>query len=394
MSLFTNRWPVFDEDEIAAVDRILRSGKVNYWTGKECIAFEEEFGKYTGSKFSISLANGTVALDLALKALEVGPGDEVIVSPRSFIASASCVVNCGATPIFADVDRGSQNITPATIEPLISEKTKAIIAVHLAGWPCDMLGLMNLAYKNGLVVIEDCAQAHGAKIKGNSVGTFGHVGCWSFCQDKIISTGGEGGMVTTNDYDLWKKMWSFKDHGKNYDLTLDNPSLNRFRWLHESIGTNFRMTEMQAAIGRVQLKKLNEWSVLRQKHANSIWAVAKEVDGLRVPSFSCSSCNNGCAMQSGCVHACYKAYVFVEGGVTDRNNFVDYLNNMGVPCFPGSCSEIYLEKAFKKLDLSPSERLPIAKELGDTSVMFLCHPNLTTTEIKATCEAIIGFDRQ
>ncbi len=210
-------WPSFTQQEADAVSQVLLSNKVNYWTGQECREFEKEFAQFAQTQYAVALANGTVALDVALKALNIGAGDDVIVTSRTFLASASSIVTAGANPIFADVELDSQNISARTIEAVLTPNTKAIICVHLAGWMCDMDPIMQLAKEKGLYVIEDCAQAHGAMYKGKAAGSIGHIGAWSFCQDKIMTTGGEGGMVTTNDENLWKKMWSYKDHGKNYD---------------------------------------------------------------------------------------------------------------------------------------------------------------------------------
>ena len=204
-------WPSFSEKEARKISSILLSNKVNYWTGDECKKFEIEFAKSIGAKYGIALSNGTVALELALMALGIEKGDEVLVTSRSFVASASCIVSVGAKPIFVDVDINSQNISTEYIEKAITKKTKAVICVHLAGWPCSMDVIMKIAKKNNLCVIEDCAQAHGAVFKGKHVGTFGDVACWSFCQDKIISTAGEGGMLCTNNKKIWNKVWSMKD---------------------------------------------------------------------------------------------------------------------------------------------------------------------------------------
>ena len=387
-------WPHYAADEVEAVTRVLQSGRVNYWTGDECRRFEKEFAAWCGSEHAIAVTNGTVALDLALKALDVGPGDEVIVTPRSFIASVSCVVNAGATPVFADVDRDSGNLSAATIRPHISSRTKAVIAVHLAGWPCDMGPIMELSKGHGFKVVEDCAQAHGARYKGRSVGSIGHVGAWSFCQDKIMSTGGEGGMVTTNDFALWRKMWSFKDHGKDRDAVYNSSQSTGFRWVHNSFGTNWRMLEAQGAIGREQLKKMREWTAARNSNAAKIWNVCRRHLAVRVPEFRCSAarCAEGCAKASGCVHACYKCYVYVQPEFLNegwnRDRIVAELNQRGVPCYQGSCPEIYLEKCFEGIRSVPSDRLPTARELGETSLMFLVHPTLTESDMLQTCEGL------
>jgi dTDP-4-amino-4,6-dideoxygalactose transaminase len=377
-------WPAFTQEEADAVTRVLLSNKVNYWTGQECREFEKEFALWVGSSYAVALANGTLALELALKALGINFGDEVVVTPRTFFASASCIVALGAKPVFADVDNNTQNITAASIEAVLSPRTKAIICVHLAGMPCDMDPIMKLADKYGLFVIEDCAQAHGARYKGVSVGSIGHIGAWSFCQDKIMTTGGEGGMVTTDDRELWAAMWAYKDHGKSWSAVYEKDHPPKYRWLHESFGSNFRMLEMQAVIGRIQLKRMNEWSLRRREYAEMIWSVAKQQFWLRVPD-----------VPVWAEHAAYKCYVFVEPSVLpkswDRDRIIAEINTHGVPCYSGSCSEIYLEKAFENTEWRPKERLPTAKKLGETSLMFLVHPTLSYADIERTCEVICNL---
>jgi dTDP-4-amino-4,6-dideoxygalactose transaminase len=380
-------WPSFDEDEVTAVSNVLRSNKVNYWTGTECREFEKEFAAWSGCKYAVAVANGTVALDLTFKALGIGDGDEVIVTSRTFLASVSSIVNSGSVPIFADVDRNTQNVTVDTIRAVITPNTRAVVCVHLAGWPCDMDSIMALAGEHDLYVIEDCAQAHGAIYKGAPVGSIGHAGCWSFCQDKIMTTGGEGGMVTTNDRELWRRSWSYKDHGKSWDAIYKREHKPGFRWLHESFGTNWRMLEMQAVIGRIQLKRMPLWHQTRFKYANQIWNTAKRLDGLRVPQLKCDSCDDSCSANY-CTHAAYKCYIYVESGETMRNQIIAKINARGVPCYSGSCSEVYLEKAFDNTEWRPKQRLPIAKQLGETSLMFLCHPTLTQDEIDLTCRVL------
>ncbi|MFS2048320.1 DegT/DnrJ/EryC1/StrS family aminotransferase [Variovorax sp. Varisp41] len=375
-------WPSFTAEEGDAVNRVLLSNKVNYWTGIECREFEKEFASWVGTPYAVALANGTLALDLALKALGIGPGDEVIVTPRTFIASVSCVVNAGAIPVFADVDASSGNISPATIERVITPSTRAVICVHLAGWPCDMDGIMDLAVKHDLKVIEDCAQAHGARYKGRMVGSIGHVGAWSFCQDKIITTGGEGGMVTTNDESLWRAMWEFKDHGKSHDAIYNRQHPPGFRWLHESFGTNWRMLEMQAVIGRIQLRKMADWTSTRNKNSEAIFEIARKHDDIvRVPD-----------LPSGFVHAQYKTYFYVRperlASGWSRDRIAEEILARDVPCYQGSCSEVYLEKAFHGTNWCPNPRLPVARELGETSLMFLVHPTLTKEELNKTCIAL------
>jgi dTDP-4-amino-4,6-dideoxygalactose transaminase len=386
-------WPCFTPEEADAVHRVVMSNKVNYWTGTETRAFEKEFAAWCGTAHAVALANGTLALDVALKALGIGPGDEVVVTPRTFIASISCVVNAGAVPVFADVEADSGNVSARTIAAVLTPRTRAVICVHLAGWPCDMDPIMALAAQHGLKVIEDCAQAHGARYKGRPVGSIGHVGAWSFCQDKIMTTGGEGGMVTTNDEALWRAMWSFKDHGKSYEAVYERQHAPGFRWLHESFGTNWRMLEMQAVIGRIQLARMPEWAAARKRNADAIWAACREFSAMRVPQVKCASCPGAChAAVASCEHAHYKCYAYVQperlADGWSRDRIVETITAEGVPCYQGSCSEVYLEKAFDGTGWRPEARLPVAKLLGETSVMFLVHPTLTQSQIDNTCEVI------
>jgi dTDP-4-amino-4,6-dideoxygalactose transaminase len=400
-------WPSFTPEEADAVHRVVMSNKVNYWTGTETREFEKEFAAWCATAHAVALANGTLALDVALKALGVGPGDEVVVTPRTFIASVSCVVNAGAVPVFADVEADSGNISARTIAAVLSPRTKAVVCVHLAGWPCDMDPIMALAAERGLKVIEDCAQAHGARYKGRPVGSIGHVGAWSFCQDKIMTTGGEGGMVTTNDEAMWRAMWSFKDHGKSYEAVYERQHAPGFRWLHESFGTNWRMLEMQAVIGRIQLSRMADWTARRQANASLLAAALQPFAGVngsvRLPQLGCGGCGVGCGAGgaqpcvngvAGCVHAQYKFYAYVRAhnlaSGWSRDRIIEAINAHGVPCYQGSCSEVYVEKAFDGTGWRPAQRLTVARELGDTSLMFLVHPTLMEAEMAQTAQAITG----
>ncbi|WP_339541966.1 DegT/DnrJ/EryC1/StrS family aminotransferase [Pseudomonas sp. JAI120] len=377
MNTTFSHWPSFTQEEADAVRDVILSNKVNYWTGQECRTFEKEFAEWTNTAYAVAMTNGTVAIDAALIALGIGAGDEVIVTPRTFLASVSSIVNAGAVPVFAEVDRDSQNITADTIRAALTPRTKAVICVHLAGWPCDMDPIMALADEHGLKVIEDCAQAHGARYKGRPVGSIGHVGAWSFCQDKIMSTGGEGGMVTTNDRALWSRMWSVKDHGKSWEAVYEREHAPGFRWVHESFGTNWRMMETQATIGRIQLGRMADWNTSRTTYAEKIWSTARDLKGLRTP-----------AIPEDITHAAYKCYVFIEPATLtqgwSRDRILGEITARGVPCFSGSCSEVYLEKAFDNTGWRPSVRLTVARELGETSLMFLVHPTLSEAEIEKT----------
>jgi len=357
----------------------LRSGKVNYWTGDEGRRFEVEFASQAGCKYGVAVANGTVALELALLSLGIGSGDEVIVPSRTFIASASCAVMRSAIPVMADIDPDSQNISAKTIAPQITSRTKAIMAVHLAGWPCDMDPICELARAHGLRVIEDCAQSIGATYKGRPVGSFGDVAAFSFCQDKILSTGGEGGIMTTNCQSAWNVSWSYKDHGKSHNA-VNQKHTQSFRWLHESFGTNWRLTEMQAALGRVLLRKVPQMVLIRRRNAAILSAGFLQHEALRVPQ-----------PPDDVRHSYYKFYAFIRPEKLrkgwSRDRILSAVVAEGIPCFTGSCSEIYLEKAFTP-SLRPQERLRVAKELGETSLMFLVHPTLSENDMQDTCKVV------
>lgn len=367
-------WPTFDEDDIAAVAGVLRSGKVNYWTGDIARRFEEEFAARCGSRYTIALANGTVALELALFALGIGPGDEVVTTCRTFIASASAVVMRGATPVLADVDPVSQNLTAATVARVLSPRTRAIIVVHLAGWPCEMDAIMALAKARGLKVIEDCAQAQGATYRGRPVGSIGDVGTFSFCQDKIMTTGGEGGMLVTSDRTLWETAWAYKDHGKSYAAVYGKNKQPGFQWLHESFGTNWRMTEMQAALGCRGLRKLDDWLDARRRNAHILSETLKDLPVVRMPD-----------PPPYVEHAFYKYYVFLMPENLkpgwNRGRILAEFETRGVPGLTGTCGEIYREKAFKNACLGPPAFLSNARILEETGLMLLVHPTLTTEDM-------------
>ena len=374
-------WPLIAEDEIEAVAGVLRSGKVNYWTGEQSQEFEREFARLIGVKYAVGLANGTAALELALHTLGIAPGDEVVVPSKTFIASASCVVRVGATPVVADIDPDSQNLTAASIAKVLTARTKAIIAVHLAGWPCEMDEILALAEERGLFVVEDCAQCVGARYKGRATGAMGDIGAFSFCQDKIITTGGEGGMLVTDSRELWEKAWSYKDHGKSYAAVFEREHPLGFRWLHESFGTNWRITEMQSVIGRQQLKKLPQWLALRRRNANLLSQGLAAIPGLRLAAPPAHS-----------EHAYYKYYAFIRPEMLrpgwNMQRLLDALGAEGIPCGVGACSEIYLEKAFVDAGLGPTAPLPVASRLSGSSLMFMLHPGLTEQDMRDTCTAL------
>ncbi len=351
-------WPHFDDEQVTAVAAVLHSGRVNYWTGTIGREFEQDYAAYLGRRHAIALANGTVALELALEAFGIGAGDEVVVPARTYVASASCAVMRGAVP-----------------------RTRAVIVVHLGGWPADMDPIMDLARERGLVVIEDCAQAHGAFYKGRPVGSIGHAGAFSFCQDKIITTGGEGGLLALDDEVAWRRAWAFKDIGRSYAAVYERQHPPGFRWLTESFGTNWRMTEMQAALGRIQLRRLPEWHSTRARNAVILRKALTGLSALRIPEVPPKD-----------THAYYRFYAFVRperlAAGWSRDRILEETERAEIPCGVGSCSEIYLERAFRDRGWGPASRLPTAKLLGETSLMFLVHPTLTEETMLAMADGI------
>lgn len=377
------RWPQYEPDEIDAVVRVLESGRVNsLMHGDECRAFEGEFAAYCGMPHAISLANGTLALELAFRALGIGAGDEVIVPARSFFASASAVVAVGATPVFADIDPESHNIDPAFVTRLVNDRTRAILCVHLAGWPCDMDALGDIAARRGLALVEDCAQAHGAAIRGKKVGSFGDAAAFSFCTDKIMSTGGEGGMLLLKNEVHWRRAWAYKDHGKNPAMLATPSPGHSFRYVHESFGTNWRLTEMQAAIGRAQLRKLPAWL---ERRRNNAAVLRRRLSGhplIHIP-----------AIPDGVEHAFYKFYIllnldgFAPGA--DRSDVIAELVRRGIPTGSGSCPDMSRERAVSNGGHPNSHPLPVAAEVGERSLMLSVDHLLGEDEMALTADALI-----
>jgi dTDP-4-amino-4,6-dideoxygalactose transaminase len=378
--------------QINNVSKILKKNKTNYWTGLEGKNFEREFSNYHNTKYSVAVSNGSIALEIALKALNLKKTDTVLVTPRSFIISASCVLNLGLKPIFADVDDNG-NLSIEGIKEAYNKNVKAIILVHLNGLSCDLDPILKFVKKNKIYLIEDCSQAHGAVYKNKKVGSFGDISTWSFCQDKIISTGGEGGMISTNNKNLWLKIWSLKDHGKNYQRVFDKKHKTGFRWLHDDLGSNYRMTEMQAVIGREQLKSLDQQIKKRNIIANLYLNGLKNFyqnDIIKKPDFKCETCPLKQTVKkcNKCKHVFYRLNLFVNQKKINQTKLIEKINKNKIECNMGSCPEIYREKIFKKLKLYPKKRLQNAKLLGETSIMFPINPNKEIKKIKQEIKVI------
>ncbi|MEL7190033.1 MAG: DegT/DnrJ/EryC1/StrS family aminotransferase [Pseudomonadota bacterium] len=366
-------WPRHEPDEIAAVTSVLESGRVNSLVhGDQNKAFEKEFAEYVGVPFAVAVSNGTVSIELALRALGVGKGDEVIVPARSFFATTSAVVAVGATPVFAEVESDTQNIDPASVERMIGDRTRAIVCVHLAGQPCNMGRLCDIAKRNQVFLVEDCAQAHGATWRGQKVGSFGDAGSFSFCTDKIMSTGGEGGMLVMKDESVWRRSWAYKDHGKDPIRLKEksNSAPGEFRYCIDDFGSNFRMTEMQAAIGRVQLRKLDGWVAQRRENACALVEEATKhpaVSGMTVPDHA--------------FHAFYKCYILLDleqlpQGVT-RSDVLVELMARGISCGSGSCPDMSREGAFADLEVRRDGELAVSHAMAARTIMFQVDHTLT-----------------
>lgn len=376
-------WPRFEADEREAVANVLVSGRVNALVhGGECDAFAAEFAEFLGVEQALCMANGTVTLEIALRALGIGPGDEVIVPARSFFATASCVAAVGAKPVFADVLTPSQNIDPASVERMITPLTRAVICVHLAGWPCDMAALGELCERHGLFLVEDCAQAHGAAIEGHKTGTFGDAASFSFCTDKIMSTGGEGGLLVMRDPGMHTRAWSLKDHGKNPRKLSDGKGVpGQFRYIHDSMGSNARMTEMQAAIGRVQLRKLPGWLAARRANAQALSEMLAGHPLLMVPE-----------VPADITHAFYKFYLLLRPELTDpetrRSKMIAQLMASGIPCGTGSCPDMSLEAGLKDVDCERDGALANAHALGRRTLMLLVDHTLDRDDMAQMAQAL------
>lgn len=375
-------WPYFEQDAIDSVCDVLRSGKINRWTGSLNTQFESKICESVNCKYAIAVANGSLALELAFRAIGIKANDEVIVPCRTFVASASAAAVLGAKISVVDIDINTQNILPEAAENAVNENTKAIVAVHLAGMPCDMDKICAIAKKHNLYVIEDCAQAHGAIYKGKPVGSMGDIAAFSYCQDKIITTGGEGGAVTTNNENLWRKMWEYKDHGKSYGEVFSPAQKKGFRWLAESFGTNFRMTEMQAALGIYGYKNLENWVKIRNQNASIYNSVLSKFDCIRLEN-----------IPENTRHAKYKHYCFVEPSRLkngwSRDRIIDEISKSGIPCHSGACPNISAEKCFVKKGWNKGEsELKNAYKLGQTSLMFLVHPTIKQCDLYQATKVI------
>jgi dTDP-4-amino-4,6-dideoxygalactose transaminase len=373
-------WPAFDEEDISAATDVLRSGNVNYWGGSHGRGFEHEFAHAVGSTYAVALSSGTVALEHALHAIDIGQGDEVIIPAAASMGVAGAVVSCGARPVIADVDIHTQCLTTETVSALLSAQTKAVIAVHFAGHTAEMTSLRKLTNDHGIRLVEDCGQAHGARYFAKSAGSLGDIAVWSFCRDAIMTTGGEGGAITTSDLKLWRRCWERKDQGKSVIAVQSRRHSNGFRWLHETFGTNARMTEIQAAIGRVQLRKLDTWVEKRRANAGTLLMALRQQPAIRVED-----------PPAHVGHAYYKFYAHVRTerltGCWNRDRLVAAINAEGIPCEHGDYTEIYREPAFDSIVGTPAT-LPAAAALGRTSMTLPVHPNLDESDMADTVAAV------
>ena len=352
-------WPNFSQDLITKLGGVISSGKINYTTGPYGERFEKKFSKFIGNKYAIAVCNGTAALEVAIKSLKLPKKSEIIVPARSFFASASCIVNTGHIPVFVDVDLLTQNISLSDIKKKISKRTKVIICVHLAGLPCEMYAIKNFARKNNLKIIEDCSQAHGASINNKEVGSFSDVSTWSFCNDKIISTLGEGGIISTNNKKIYKFCKKYINHGTTLKKIQNQ---EKFIYNKDLFGTNLRLTEIQSFAGLEQLKCLKQTQKKRQKIAKDYLKLISKYKKYFFSYYPPKQIRS----------AWYRFYFFIKPNVRNHKKIrLDIIRDLiirNLRCFSGSCPEIYLEKSFKKLKNFKIKRLKNCKILGETSL--------------------------
>jgi dTDP-4-amino-4,6-dideoxygalactose transaminase len=335
-------WPQFDERAIKSVEEVLRSGKVNYWTGKRGMEFEKRFAEWQGSKYAISVATGTAALHVSLAALGIGPGDEVIVPSYTFIATSFSVVQAGAIPRFADVNLDDHCISVESAEKLVNERTKAIMPVHLYGNVCDMDKIHTFAKKHKLFVIEDNAEAFGGEYKGRKTGTLGQMAGCSFCQNKTFTTGGEGGMVTTDDEDLAWLARSFRDHGYDVKQRLNLLELEqKLPYIHNMVGWNYRMTEMQSVIGLAELERMDSWNMpARRRNAKILMDALKPLPQVKYSPIDTPERRNGWYVLAFSLN--------IEQMRCDIKEFVKSAAAEGVPCWKVFWPQCHTEAAFQK----------------------------------------------
>ncbi len=353
-------WPQFDEKAINAVQEVLRSGKVNYWTGKKGMEFEEKFADWQGCKYAINTTNGTSALHVALTALGIGPGDEVIVPSYTFIASSFSIVQSGAIPRFADVNIDDHCISIESAEKLVNERTKAIMPVHLYGNVCDMDDLLAFAKKHNLYVVEDFAEAFGGSYKGRKTGTIGHINACSFCQNKTFTTGGEGGMVTTNDEELAWNARSFRDHGYDVKKRLSLLELEqKLPYIHNVVGWNYRMTEMQSAIGLAELERIDNWNLPnRRRNAHIIMEKLKDLPRVKYMPIDTEDRRNGWYVMAFSID--------IDNMDCDISKFVEAAGAEGAPCWKVFWPQCHTEKAYQEHNAFGKSSFPFeSKEYTD-----------------------------
>ena len=356
-------WPSYPNILVNSISSLFKTGLVNYLIGNNGKSFEKEFSKKMGIKYSAAVSNGSIALEIALLSLGIKKNDEVIVTSRSYNSSASSILRVGAKPIFCDIDSNTFNICTKSLKSKITKKTKAILCVHLYGYPCEIFKIKKIIKNSQIKIIEDCSQAHGAKIKNKPVGCFGTIGIWSFCYDKIISTGGEGGMISTNSKTIYSKIWSLKEIGKDYNKFYKNRKSINFPYIHDHVGTNARMTEVQSLIGRYQLKNLDSYIRIRNRNALILSSYLNDIKKINIP-----------VIPKNITHAFYRYTITIQSELKNpsniRNNIIRKIISKKIFCNVGGCPEIYNEKPFN-LDLNASKNIKVANIIGKTSISFL-----------------------
>ena len=379
-------WPQIPEEGIEAVAEVLRSGKINYWTGEQTRLFEAEFAALHEAAEALAVANGTLALELAVRSFGIGPGDEVIVPSRTFIATAGAVVAAGATPVIADIDPQTNALTPLSVAARLTPRTRAVIAVHVGGYPAPVAELRELTDQMDLVIIEDCAQAEGARYSGHAIGTAAHASCFSFCTDKILPLG-EGGVICYTEglrqSAAYLQAWAYRDHGHVFGRAQNTRVQERssqFKYLSDHFGTNARMPEVQGALARVMLRHVSAWHIQRTRNAEVLCGELADF----APAFSPVVLPASRRAQ-GSEHAYYRLYFRLDPTALapgwDRDRVIDAIAAEGAPVQFGSCALIGREQALLTLGAPRDEDLPGALCANEQSLAFFVHPTLTEADM-------------
>ena len=369
MILKNNFWPKFTDKEINLVKKILKSGKINQWTGNYNKLFSNAFKKSVRQKYAIPICNGSLALDLAVRSLNLKPFSQILVTSRSFVATAKCITNNHHHPIFLDESSEYSGICLKDLKKKFNKKVKAIICAHIGGYPNKIDEIKSFAKEKNIFLIEDCSQSHGGNYKNKPLGSFSDISVWSFCQDKIISTGGEGGMITTNNKKIYEYCNQFKDHGKNFNKMNNKKYKYSFKYLHDFNGTNLRLTEIQCAMGLIQLSNLKKNLITRRKFVKELLLVLQNYKYIKIMPYSKI---NDCSW--------YRLYFTINFKKIKktREEVLALLNSNRITSNSGTCCELYKEKIFKNFKTTEKK---YCNYLAKNSIALVIHPFLNKKEI-------------